>query len=591
MKNCFRRRIKFWNSFSKRLLFIVCITVVPVNIIAVLLSSMVIKESGDRITASYKSELDVYMNNKESLINKLDEWFSVFIKENLYIMTVEGGNDAILSIGMAQELGNILNTYGVQGFTYLMEEEEEGHLYLKLNKSIYSYERSEKLRAALQNRFIKESTTSGWHVVNLNGRYYYFSSYAYTNYKVGFGIDLGAEMSEFLKQKLHENSLIILKSGDTNLLMYSDGASQMIMEVEADQYSSSRFNKKIISWNSSTLKNELQICVLSEGFWESVPLIYWVLQVFAIFSIAGIIVLWKMMRKQVIHPLVLLYGGLKKLEENELQYRITEEAKTNEFKYLFDAFNRMATDVSKSHERDIQMYQIELTNLRLQVNPHLLLNSFHMIYSLAQTKNFQCIQEYSMHLVEYFRYVLKENESLVTLAAEMKFVSSFIEIQKIRFPGEFTSVYNMEDEVSNALVPPLLIENFVENTMKYARKTNQAIEILINIRKENKKLFISICDTGKGIEEQVLKALNNDEVYIDCNRQKHIGIWNCRRRLETFFGNNALLKITSVKGEGTQVWIELPYMELEADQLFQITNQTLTKDIQQGGNRNESIDC
>ncbi len=591
MENSYRKKIRFWNSFPKRLLFIVCIAVIPVNILAVIVSSIVIKESRDRITASYKSELDIYMSNKVSLINKLDEWFFDFIKENLNTMTVHGGSDAILSINMAQELGNILNAYEIQGFSYLWEQQENGRLYIKGNKKIYSYEEVEKLKQELLTGNEKEAPTSSWHISYLNGRYYYFSTYSYTNYKVGFGIDLQTELKELLEQKLHKSLCLLLTSGDTILVMLPDGTSKLIPETEVDNYLTSGLNKNIITWHSSSLKNEMKISIVNAGFWNSVPAVYWMLQVLALFGIFGIIILWKMIRKQVIYPLVILYGGMKKLEENSLQYRITEKAETNEFKYLFNAFNRMAEDILKAHEKDIQMYQIEITNLRLQVNPHMLLNSFNMIYSLAQTKNYQCIQEYSRHLVEYFRYVLKENESLVPLASEMKFVASFIEIQKIRFPGEFTSVYNVEDGLSNALVPPLIIENFVENAMKYARKLDQTIEVLINIRKENQKLLISICDTGKGMEEEVLEELKNGNIYIDHNGQKHIGIWNCRRRLESFFGEAAVLKITSTKGEGTQVWMELPYMDQEAEQQIGRYRQPLTKDIQQGENRNESIDC
>lgn len=122
------------------------------------------------------------------------------------------------------------------------------------------------------------------------------------------------------------------------------------------------------------------------------------------------------------------------------------------------------------------MYQTQLDNLRLQVNPHMLLNSFNMIYSLAQSRNFQCIQEYSLLLVEYFRYALKETDHFVTLDREMDFVENYISIQKIRFPGAFTSVHNIQEECMQALVPPLLIENFVENAMKYALIPGKTVE-------------------------------------------------------------------------------------------------------------------
>ena len=211
-----------------------------------------------------------------------------------------------------------------------------------------------------------------------------------------------------------------------------------------------------------------------------------------------------------------------------------------------------------SREKDIKMYQAQLDNLRLQVNPHMLLNSFNMIYSLAQVKNYECIQEFSLHLVEYFRYALKETEALVPLRKEMHFVESYTEIQKIRFPGAFTSVYRIEKDLECAMVPPLLIQNFVENAMKYALVPGKCIEVLINIRSEEERLLISVCDTGSGIKEEILEKIRSGQAYTDKHGQKHIGIWNCRRRMEVFYGSSARMDIVSERGEGTQIWLDLP---------------------------------
>ena len=42
--------------------------------------------------------------------------------------------------------------------------------------------------------------------------------------------------------------------------------------------------------------------------------------------------------------------------------------------------------------------------------------------------------------------------------------------------------------------------------------------------------------------------------------KEHIGVWNCRRRMEVFYGDAASMKITSSLGQGTQVWLDVPYM-------------------------------
>lgn len=257
---------------------------------------------------------------------------------------------------------------------------------------------------------------------------------------------------------------------------------------------------------------------------------------------------------------------MKEMEENHLSYRIEDHSIRNsdEVQFLFDSFDRMASEMALSREKDKKMFQAELDNLRLQVNPHMLLNSFNMIYSLAQSKNYECIQEYALHLVEYFRYALRKNDSMVSISQEMEFVSNYIEIQKIRYPKAFTSVYSMKEGCEEALVPPLLIENFVENAMKYALKPGQIVEVLINIRQEEDRLLISVCDTGRGIKPEVLEQIKAGEPYIDKMGNRHIGIWNCKRRIEVFYKEEAEISIVSNMDAGTQVFINVPFVKEES---------------------------
>ena len=262
-------------------------------------------------------------------------------------------------------------------------------------------------------------------------------------------------------------------------------------------------------------------------------------------------------RRQVIAPIRVLQRAMAQLE-GDVNLRIRTEASTEDFAYLYDSFNRMAEDIQKSHEKDILIYETQLNNLKLQVNPHMLLNSLSMIYSLAQTKQYELIQKFTMHLVEYFRYCLKENNDLVALRSELKFVENYIELQKTRFPGELSYAYYVDDGLEKVKIPPLLIQNFVENATKYARTGGHPTEVLLWIRQKDNKLHITIEDTGCGIPETVLQQLNTEQVYMDDTGTRHIGIWNCRRRLKLFYGNDASVHLDSEVGKGTQVHIVLP---------------------------------
>ncbi len=339
----------------------------------------------------------------------------------------------------------------------------------------------------------------------------------------------------------------------------------------------------------------------------------------ALFALIIIPVLWISIKRLVLAPLSGLSKGMQEIQKDNIEYRIPESSgRVREFEYLDRSFNDMAEQIGKlriaKYEAEIEKLDTEAINLRLQVNPHLLLNSLNMICNLAKLEELSTIQSYTMNMAEYFRYVLRRNEELVTLKAEMKFVECFLEMQKVRFPGSFVCVYNIEEGLEDFRIPPMLIQNFVENSIKYGLKMGEEIEILIIARQERvieseKKsteetgadreerstrkqenaadgmvhaigeepgeagrvkeyVVFSVVDTGMGMDEETLKKINAGEV-ITNRIGRHIGIWNVRRRLHLYYGEDVKMHVSSGIGAGTQVWIQIPM---------------------EGENRNESVD-
>lgn len=55
----------------------------------------------------------------------------------------------------------------------------------------------------------------------------------------------------------------------------------------------------------------------------------------------------------------------------------------------------------KTYDLEIEKKETQLDSLRLQINPHLLLNSLNTVYSLAQMKKYDGIQTNVLNLVKY----------------------------------------------------------------------------------------------------------------------------------------------------------------------------------------------
>ncbi|MCI8696425.1 MAG: histidine kinase [Lachnospiraceae bacterium] len=469
-------------------------------------------------------------------------------------LTVPSGADAMASYEMVGDLEKILAETQLPGAVSVLEKSGR-KLYTKFTPDTYEPEEAEAIRTAL-GQYVAVST-GGWSIRSIAGHTFYVRNYQFANYCLTFRLDLEKYLSESLFGQGLTREPVYFTDGQAILRITPEHTAKVIgrnWELLGEE-----LGEEWIEWTAEEGGCRLRMNGETHNGLNSGILLFWMLA--AVFGcLVLFVLLWWVLRRLILYPLYLLQKGMKQLEEENLDYRIEyrEKAESSEFQYIYDTFNQMAREIGLSREKDIKMYQAQLDNLRLQVNPHMLLNSFNMIYSLAQMRNFECIQEFSMYLVEYFRYVLKETDALVPLEKEMHFVESYTGIQKIRFPGAFTSVYKMEEGLEHAMVPPLLVQNFVENAMKYALIPGKCIEVLINIRSENHRLLISVCDTGSGIKDEVLEKLRGGQAYTDKRGQKHIGIWNCRRRMEVFYGGEARMDIVSGSGEGTQIWLDLP---------------------------------
>ena len=423
------------------------------------------------------------------------------------------------------------------------------------------------LREAVEERLLTGEiwAETGWRIEEFDGRPYYFICYRYKNYVIGLGMDLQEQFAGWLEGEAMEDCLIWLFGEERAVVWNGLGDCRFLesteegMEREVAEEMQAEETGQDSVWVQMTVGGkENRVCLSGIRMGQVVPAAYRVLLYLSYASLVLLGLIWILIRRQVINPLQVLQEGLKALD-GEAYYRIEDTARTEDFAYIYQTFNKMADDILLSHERELQLYQTQLDNLKLQVNPHMLLNSLTTIYSLVQTRQYPTIQKFVMDLVEYFRYCLRENDGLVTLESELRFVENYMGIQKVRYPGEMSYGYQAEPGVEKALLPPLLIQNFVENAVKYARIPDAVIEILVNVRREEGKLYVSVCDTGQGMAEKVQKRLNSGEAYTDGEGRKHIGVWNCRRRLELFYGAGAMLRINSSPGKGTQVWMELPY--------------------------------
>ena len=553
---------RFWTkTLAGRFVLVLCATFLPLGILAFVVSCAVMSVSSERMYLSYERELEGnYLPLQESLA-ETEQDLDAFVLDHLSELTMGNDHEDILNYEMIRELGEILDSQQAEGVVYLFDRSKVD-FFVDHNYEEDRYAEGKGIQNKLMSRGLPQSTTGGWQLYYFDQQCFLVHSYSFAGYYLGLLVDMNrfAENMELVEDLGVEE---IYLGDDARIMRLSDGTASRVQGQTWEELITDPGNSRFLTWEGETLGCRVALRVPAFSFLERMGGQALFILGILLLEVLFIVVFWRLVKKWVVDPIDTMNRALSSFgQDYDKKHRITgiDANVSTDFRQMFENFNEMAHEVEEGKAREKQLYDMTLDNLKLRMNPHMLMNSLNLIYSMAQMEDYKNIQEFALCMTDYFRYVLKETRSLVTVKEEMDFVKSYLGIQKIRFPDRFSCVYSMPEDVEQALIPPLLIENFVENAVKYAVVPGKVTEILINIRKEEEQLCISITDTGRGIKPEVMPYIRSGRTYVDAMGKEHIGIHNCRKWIEYYYQGQGHLQITSTYGEGTQVWMEVPYL-------------------------------
>ncbi|WP_171037814.1 sensor histidine kinase [Dyadobacter luticola] len=121
----------------------------------------------------------------------------------------------------------------------------------------------------------------------------------------------------------------------------------------------------------------------------------------------------------------------------------------------------------KTRELENAYLKTELAFLRSQLNPHFLFNTLNALYGLAIKQSVETSAGI-MRLSQLMRYVLYEtNNDQIGLAKEVEMIEHFLELQRLRLPLDFPVHFEIQGDVENIFLEPLLLMPIVENVFKH----------------------------------------------------------------------------------------------------------------------------
>ncbi len=209
-------------------------------------------------------------------------------------------------------------------------------------------------------------------------------------------------------------------------------------------------------------------------------------------------------------------------------------------------YNELRREQTRSIELKKKMAETRLEFLTAQLQPHFLFNTHHSIITLMKLGESAKAVMMMERLSELMRSNLREQtKQEQPLSKELHILGLYIDIQKIRFADRLNIIIEIGDEVKEALVPTMILQPLVENSIKFTvEKAPKASTIRITASGEKSRLFISIKD--EGLAGEGAKGFG-------------IGLRNTRERLETLYGGNYSFSISgSDKSDGSEVRLEIP---------------------------------
>lgn len=268
----------------------------------------------------------------------------------------------------------------------------------------------------------------------------------------------------------------------------------------------------------------------------------------------------------IVRPTEVILEATNRLGNEDADYRIEAKATSQEFARLFESFNNMADNLQKmrieAYDRELQEKSDELKMLRAQIRPHFYLNAITTISNMTYQDRNEDIRRYLTALAKYVRYMLNMQSKWVSVSEEIEQIRSYLEMQKIKFPGSVDAYIGYADEVADTKVPYLLLFTAVENSFKHAMSLYDALWLVVQCEHYEEGDFsglrMIVQDNGKGFSEEVLAMFSAPQEEELPDPKDHLGLTNISRTLRLLYHRNDLLRLSNAKTGGAHVEIWIP---------------------------------
>lgn len=281
----------------------------------------------------------------------------------------------------------------------------------------------------------------------------------------------------------------------------------------------------------------------------------------------------KFFMNRITGTIAIIVRFMRRVEDGDLSARVEEKGE-DELLLLSRGFNDLMNRINRLFDqiRNEQRLKTEahMRLLQAQIKPHFLFNTLESINVLAVQNEGRKVSEMVYRLASILRISIQDKEE-ITLEEELKYLKSYLEIQKFRFEDVFDYEIDVPKELLSCRIMKLTLQPLVENSIQHGFEgIDYTGKLLIKAWSERGNLIVRVEDNGLGMTSQQLSVFEymmpedkaaslSEENNLKLNQERRgLGIRSVADRIRIQYGEGYGLFICSSQPGGTVIHCVIP---------------------------------
>ena len=193
-----------WKNLIFRLVLACSLAIIPVNVLAALVTGMISENYEESLTASYDSQLELYVRALESELSHLESKVGEFLSgENMAVLTIRQESDSSVDlIRLSNEIDEIRSSVQINGMSYLWNHEDD-NVSVRMNAANqYGIADVEAVRSIVRNRERVSMGVSAWEITEADGRKFFIRHFDYPCFSFGLLLDAESMLEDLVEGRI-----------------------------------------------------------------------------------------------------------------------------------------------------------------------------------------------------------------------------------------------------------------------------------------------------------------------------------------------------------------------------------------------------